>query len=122
MKNNYSEKFRQILVKHSEYFHICHKMACSIFYPYSGMAEKFPGGVPETFSNGAGTQIIFPRGSGQVFQKGHTNKGKPSSGVTCRKLVSYGPLSALPPCNSRPKMNLENCLPDLCMVKKNGIA
>ena len=82
------------------------------------MEEKFLGVCQKRFLRESGTKIIFPGGSGEVFQMGHTNKDKPSSGVTPQKLVSYGPPSASPPWNSRPKMNLENCLPYPCMAKK----
>ena len=52
-------------------FVIC-AIGYSIFYPYGGVEGKFPGGVPEVLSRGVRVKIVFPRGLGQVFQRGHT--------------------------------------------------
>ena len=34
------------------------------------MEGKFPGGAPEAFPRESKTKIAFPKGSGQVFQRG----------------------------------------------------
>ena len=70
------------------------------------------------FPKESGTETVFPRGSGKVFQRGHISKDKPSSEVIPRKLVSYGPFLVLPHRISGPKVNVENCPPYPCMAKK----
>ena len=51
-------------------------MGCSIFGPYRGVEGKFPWVRQEHFPRELKTKTTFPRGPGQVFQRGDDSLGQ----------------------------------------------
>ena len=88
-------------IRDSEFMKIIRKKKLNwtipLFYPYRVWKRNSLGVYQKHFPRDSGTKIIFPRGSGQVFQRDHTSWGKPSNGVIPGKLFSYGPFLASPP-------------------------